>query len=125
MWPRVAEIVIGLWLWTSPWVLVDNPAVSVWHINGVICGAAIVFSSALSFWRGTRKAHLAEIPIGLWILGFAYFGSTYPASAIVQSDLLAALFLLNIAIIPSQANLPPRSWRDFRADVTRQQERTG
>jgi hypothetical protein len=113
MWPRVAEILIGLWLSTSPWVLADNPVVGAWHINGVICGAAIVFLSALSFWRGTKKAHLAEIPIGLWILGFAYFGSTYPASALAQSDLLAALFLLNFAIIPSHANLPPDSWREL------------
>ena len=91
----------------------------------MICGAAIVFLSALSFWRGTKIAHLAEIPIGLWILGFAYFGSTYPASTVVQSELLAALFLLNFAIIPSQANFPPRSWRDFRGDVSRQLERAG
>jgi len=118
MWPRVVEIVIGLWLLSSPWVLAHNPAESAWHLNGLICGSAIVLLSVLSFWPASKKAHLAEIPIALWVLGFAYFGSMHPAPAVVQSDLLAALFLLNFAVIPSQANLPPNSWRKFR-DHTR------
>jgi hypothetical protein len=113
MWPRIAEILIGLWLLTSPWLLAYEPAVSAWHINGLVCGSAIVILGVLSFSPRSRKAHLAEIPVGLWILGFAYFGSTHPAPAIVQSDFLTALFLLNFAIIPSQANLPPISWREF------------
>ena len=117
MWPRVAEIVIGFWLLTSPWVLAQNSAVGPWHFNGLICGSAIVLLGGLSFRPGWRKAHLAEIPIGLWIIGFAYFGSTQPAPAVVQSDLLTALFLLNFAIIPSPANLPPGSWREFRYDT--------
>lgn len=120
MWPRVAEIVIGLWLLTSPWVLVQNSAVGAWHINGLICGSAIVVLGGLSFRPGWRKAHLAEIPIGVWILSFAYFGSTHPAPAVVQNDLLTALFLLNFAIIPSQANLPPNSWQRFRANSSSQ-----
>ncbi len=116
MWPRVAELLIGLWLAASPWVFIDNPAMTAWHINGVICGLAIASLSMLSLWPMSKAAHLAEIPIGIWILGFTYFGSTFSASAIVQSNLLAALFLLNFAIIPSHANLPPHSWREFRGD---------
>jgi hypothetical protein len=120
MWPRVAELLIGLWLLTSPWVLGDDSAKNAWHINGLICGLAIVVLSALSFWPAAKRAHLVEIPIGIWVLSFAYFGSTHPASPIVQSDLLAALFLLNFAIIPSQANVPPISWQWFRANSSSQ-----
>jgi hypothetical protein len=116
MWPRIAEILIGLWLLASPWVLAYNTAVSAWHMNGFVCGSAIVLLGVLSFWRGSKKAHLAEIPVSLWILSFAYFGSAHPAPAIAQSDFLTALFLLNFAIIPSQANLPPISWRNFREE---------
>jgi hypothetical protein len=116
MWPRVAELVIGLWILTSPWVLADNPGA--WHIHSLICGLAVVILSVLSFWPRLKRAHLAEIPIGLWVIAFTYFGSTHPASAIAQSDLLAALFLLNFAIIPSQANLPPDSWREFEGNTS-------
>jgi hypothetical protein len=113
MWPRVVEFVIGVWLMASPLVLAQSSAADVSQINRLVCGAAIVALSVLSFWRPLRKAHLVEIPIAIWMLGFAYFTSAHPAPALVQSDLLAALFLLNFAIIPSQANLPPVSWRRF------------
>jgi hypothetical protein len=119
MWPRVAEILIGLSLLTSPWVLAYDPPVNTWRLNGLVCGSAIVLLGVLSFWPASNKAHLAEIPIGLWILGFAYFGSAHPAPAVVQHALLAALFLLNFAIIPSQANLPPNSWHQFRDNSLR------
>jgi hypothetical protein len=113
MWPRVVEIAIGAWLSASPWVLSNNGLASALHINDLVCGLAIVLLSALSFWPKFGRVHLAEIPIGLWILGFAYFGSSHPAPAVVQSEILSALFLLNFAIIPSQANRPPLSWRGF------------
>lgn len=122
MWPRVAEIAIGLWLVSSRWVLAPDMPVSAWPINSFTFGSAIVLLSVFSFWPAWKRAHLAEIPIGILLLALAYFGSTYPASAVVQSDLLAVLFLLNFAIIPSQANLPPDSWREFRDD-TRQPDR--
>jgi hypothetical protein len=113
MWPRVAEILMGIWLLTSPWVLARNPDVNGWLINGLACGSAIVVLSALSFWSRSSKAHLAEIPVGLWILGFSYFSSAHPAPPIAESGFLTALFLLNFAIIPSHANLPPISWREM------------
>jgi hypothetical protein len=113
MWPRLAEIVIGLWLLTTPWILSEEPQLRAPQISDCLCGAAIVLLSLISFWPVWRKAHLAEIPIGLWVLGFAYLRSTHPAPAVIQSELLAALFLLNFAIIPSPANLPPLSWRNL------------
>jgi hypothetical protein len=120
MWPRVTEIVIGLWLLTSPWLLASNSAVGAWHFNGLLCGSTIVLLGGLSFRSRWRKAHLAEIPIGVWILSCAYLDSTHPAPPVVQSGVLTALFLLNFAIIPSQANLPPISWQRFRADSSSQ-----
>ena len=115
MWPRVAEIVIGLWLIASPWMLDDGASSA--RINVLICGSAVVLLSGLSFWPAMRRAHLGEIPIGVWLLGFAYFGSTHPAPPLVQSEILAALFVLNFAIIPSQTNLPPRSWQALQTDT--------
>ncbi len=113
MWPRAVEIVIGLWVLMSPWLLASNSSASTWHLNELICGLAIVLLSASSYLPGFSKAHLAEIPIGLWILISSYFGFAPIDTVQAQSNLLAALFLLNFAIIPSPANLPPYSWRSW------------
>ena len=113
MWPRIAEIGIGLWLLTSPWLLSAERQLNLWQINDCLCGLAIVVLGLLSFWPTLRKAHLVNIPIGFWIIGYAYARSAHPAPAAVQNELLLALFLLNFAIIPSQASLPPPSWRNF------------
>jgi hypothetical protein len=130
MWPRIAEIAIGVWLMASPWVLAHHRPAGDWPLNELACGLAIVVLASLSFWPPSRKTHLAEILVGLWIVGFTYSNSTYPPSPLVQSSLLSALFLLNFAIIPSQASLPPASWRNFadsqgRTDPLPTNDRTG
>ena len=114
MWPRIVEFVLGSWLLGSPWVLAKMPMAEFWRSNSFVCGLAIVALSALSFWRPLQKVHLAEILIAGWLIGVAYVTATHPASALVQSDILVGLFLLNFAIIPSEANRPPVSWRTFR-----------
>ena len=116
MWPRVAEIVLGCWLVVSPWLLPDQQRSASWHVNALVCGLLVVGLAALSFFPSLRKAHLAEILIGLWLLGSAYWSATHPAPPLVQSNILTALFLLNFAIIPSQATLPAPAWRDASPD---------
>jgi hypothetical protein len=111
MWPRFVELGIGFWLLASPWVL--GQASGGLDLHRFVGGAAIIALSLVSHWRPLRRAHLVEIPIAAWILGVAFFTTVHPAPAVVQSDILAALFLLNFAIIPSSANLPPCSWRRF------------
>ena len=114
MWPRLMEMGIGAWLIASAWLLPQNADTRAFQINDWICGSAIIALAGLSFWPALRRAHLIEIGVGLWMLGFAYFTSPSPAPPAVQSEILAALFLLNFAIIPSKALDPPQAWRDFR-----------
>jgi hypothetical protein len=37
----------------------------------------------------------------------------YPTPPALQNDLLVGVLLLMFAILPSEASLPPRSWRDY------------
>jgi hypothetical protein len=112
MWPRVVEILIGTWLVASPAVL-ESTDWGGWQINDLVCGCIVFLLGCLSFLPATRYAHLGAIFVGAWMLGFAYVSSPYPAPAAAQNDVLVALFLMNFAVIPNQANLPPRSWREF------------
>jgi hypothetical protein len=113
MWPRIAEILLGGWLAASPWALSPTAGNSWPWINDMSAGLAIVVLAALSFFRPLGWAHLLEIPVGLWLLGFAFLAS--PPSAAAQNEILVALVLLMFAIIPNEASRPARSWREFEA----------
>ncbi|MEX2141028.1 MAG: hypothetical protein WD894_17315 [Pirellulales bacterium] len=115
MWPRVAEIALGGWLITSLFVFEPSSIPAGWRANNLACGVLIVALAALSFWPPLSRAHLAEIAVGLWLVGFAFASSVSPPPPVVQNAILVALVLLNFAIVPSRASLPPRSWREFYA----------
>lgn len=110
MWPRLCEIVIGLWVAASPWVLPAGSGPQWVAINEAVSGAACVLIAIVSCLRPREWWHLLQIPLALWIVAAAYFTSPVPATATAQSDLLAAFFLVNFAIIPTRATEPPPGW---------------
>ena len=112
MWPRIAEIALGGWLIASLLALAPDSIPMAWKINNLACGVAVIALAAVSFWPPLSRAHLGEIAVGLWLVGFA-FAWPGPAFPVVQSAVLVGLTLLNFAIIPNPASLPPRSWREF------------
>jgi hypothetical protein len=120
MWPRVAEIALGGWLIASLFVFEAGSIPAGWRANNLTCGFLIIALAAISFWPTLSRAHLAEIAVGLWLVGFALASTpamaASPAPPIVQSAILVALALLNFAIVPSRASTPPRSWREFYAE---------
>lgn len=112
MWSRTAEVMLGFWLAASPFIFshsADEPGLW-WNDFG--CAFVILALSLVSFWSRARRAHLLNILVGVWLVGFGYLGSgpaqPTPAS---QNQLLVGLVLLMLAIIPSQATLPPPGWR--------------
>ena len=118
MWGRVIEIMLGLWLVVSPFVWGHYPAdAGLWR-SDLISGATIIGLAMLSFWQFRalsflRYAHLAIIPVALWVVGFGYIYGGHPAAAGAQNDILTGLTLLFIAIIPNDAAQPPRAWRQL------------
>ena len=112
MWPRIAEIALGSWLIASLLVLEPGSIPTAWKLNNLACGVAVIALAALSFWQPFSRAHLAEIAVVLWLIGAAFAWPESPSPS-VQNAILVGLTLLNFAIIPSPASLPPRSWREF------------
>ena len=113
MWPRLIEIALGAWLAVSALVL-DHGSQSSWlWINDLLCGVAVVTLAALSFWPRARRAYLGELLIGCWLVGAGIFAAA-PESVVQQSEILTGLLLLQFAILPTEANRPPRSWREFQ-----------
>jgi SPW repeat len=112
MWPRVIEILIACWLAASPFVFGHfEQSRSLW-LNDFICAVLIAACALLSFSKRWRRMHLVELMVAAWLLGFGYLASSEPLPDL-QNNILVALVVMMIAIIPSEANQPPRAWREF------------
>ncbi len=110
MWARVVEIMLGLWLVISPFVFGHAAADRSLWTNDLACGFAIVTLALLSFWHPLRYAHLGIGVVALWLIAFGYLAG-HPAPPASQNHILLGLLLVMFAIIPNEANLPPRPWR--------------
>lgn len=120
MWCRVVEIFLAFWLALSPWIFGhfgEDPALVA---NDLVCASLVVLFSSLSFVekgraRALRFAHLANVVVALWLVGFAYVVGGYPNAPGHQSEILVGLTLGLFAIAPNRASEPPESWRRFYA----------
>ena len=110
MWARVVEVMLGLWLVISPFIFGHAATDRTLWINDLGCGFLIVTLALLSFWCPLRYAHLGIGVVGLWLIVFG-FQSLHPAPPASQNHILMGLLLMMFAIIPNDADLPPRSWR--------------
>jgi hypothetical protein len=113
MWARVVEVMLGCWLAISPFIFRHSVDERWLWVNDLGSAFAVVMFSLLSFWRPLRHAHWGIAVVGLWLMGFGYFASPHPLPAALQNDLLVGLLLVMFAIIPNEASLPPRRWREF------------
>jgi hypothetical protein len=112
MWARTSEVMLGLWLAASPFIF-GHPAHEPrlwWNDFGM--AFLIVTLSLLSFWSRASHAHLLNLFVGLWLVGIGYFGSGRPPTPAGQNELIVGLVLLMLALIPSEATLPPWEWRE-------------
>lgn len=106
MWSRVIEIMLGFWLWMSPFIF-RHPegAVSFW-INDYTAGALCMLFGALSYGNRTRQIHLGNSVVGLWLIVFAYLNSGWPVEPAFQNNVIVGFLLLMFGIIPNHADQP-------------------
>lgn len=117
MWPRLGELLIACWLAASPVIFghIDQQR-SLW-LNDLLAAVAIAAFAGLSFTERFRRLHLAELVVAAWLVAFGFAASRDPLPAL-QNDILVALVVGMVAIIPNEANRPPRRWREFLAQNT-------
>lgn len=108
MWPRISELLIGIWLVAAPAVLAYPGPASV--ANSVLSGAAVTALSLLAWLGGFGHARFGTLLISVWLGAFAYFASSHPAPPFRQSEFLAGILLAMMAIIPNRCNRPPVPW---------------
>jgi hypothetical protein len=112
MWPRVVELLIACWLVASPFVFghIDGPT-RFWASDFAAATGIAVLAMG-SFSKRGRQLHLFELLVAAWLLGFGYLAAAEPLPSL-QNNILTALVLMMLAIIPGPANQPPRAWREF------------
>ena len=115
MWARVAEVMMGLWLVVSPFIFRHPPEQTGWWANDLICGTLVVLFGLLAFWRPLRNAHAGTLVVALWLCGFAFFSSGTEHPPALQNYMTVGLLLFMLALVPSEAELPPPRWRAFLA----------
>ena len=115
MWARAVEVMLALWLAASPFIFGHSPAEPRLWWNDLVCAGLIMTLSLFSFWSRTTQAHLLNIAVALWLMGFGYFGFGYPPPPAAQNDFALGILLLMLAIIPSHATQPPKRWIDYEA----------
>jgi hypothetical protein len=113
MWARVIEIMLACWLAVSPFIFRHAASERRLWWTDLGCALAVSILSLLSFWPPLRHANLAIISVGLWLIGFGLLAAPYPTPPALQNDILVGLLLLMLAIVPNEANLPPRAWIRF------------
>jgi hypothetical protein len=117
MWARVVEVTIGCWLAMSPFIFRHPADERALWANDLLCAFGVVALALLSFWRPLQYAHFAIIAVAFWLIGFGYLHRPHPAPPALQNDVLVGWVLVMFAIIPNDANLPPRPWRKPMADA--------
>ncbi len=113
MWPRVVEFMLACWLAISPFIFsYPGSALFLWF-NDFSCASLMAIFSLLSYYEHLRKLHLCNLAISLYLISLSYFfkGSTFEAP--LQNYMVLGLLLLMIAILPTDADKPPKPWRDF------------
>jgi len=112
-WPRYCEIVLALWLLVAPWILNYGDS-AVFRIVNVTAAISVLLVDILSVTLRKRYAYLTVLGIAFGLLAHAYFAAP-PQAAGTQNNIIVALMLLMFAILPTEATLPPLSWREFRS----------
>jgi hypothetical protein len=108
-WPRYCELLLGLWLVASGWV-VEYPERINYQWVSAGSGITVVILDLLSITLYKRYAYLLILPVAAGLIAFSFWMAPAEAQG-TQNLITVALLLLILAVLPTEATLPPPSWR--------------
>lgn len=118
MWPRIVEVMLGLWLVLSPLILRLESGDLALIVNHLVYGTAAVFA-ALAAIR-VRFLRVVTIAIGLWLIGYGYVAGGYPGRSGYLNLIVIGVLLCALGLIPTDCLQPTQSWREYYAQQRRE-----
>lgn len=113
MWPRTVEFMLACWLAISPFVFrYPSEELHLW-LHDFAVSFIIAALALLSFVQETRRAHLFELIVAAWLIGYGWVTSSGIHDAPAQNWMVLGLLLLMMAIIPSDCLKPPVAWQEW------------
>jgi hypothetical protein len=104
---------IGCWLLMSPFIFRHSEGDWQFWATDFGCGFAVIVLALASYWSPLRHAHLMILVVAGWLVGFGRLHQGPPLPPALQNDILVGLTLALLALIPSQASEPPRTWQQW------------
>jgi hypothetical protein len=95
MWPRIPNILVGVWLMAAPALLSYGGAAAT---NDRVIGPLAITFATIAIWESTRSVRLANVVLGAWQLlapWILMYGST-PATV---SSTVAGVLLISFGLI--------------------------
>ena len=95
-WEEWTTLLIGLWLFASPWTLPVGDSEAAW--NFLVIGALVIIFELVTFFTLRVWEEWINIVLGAWLVvwSFAMSGFTAVANALVCGALLLAVSLYEI-----------------------------
>lgn len=107
MWPRVVEVMLGVWLVITPLVFRGTEDVERYALNAVVSGSVIITASLMAFWRRTGWMRLVTLAASCWLAGHGYLSAVRPGPPAAQNEIMIGLILLLFAMLPNHVNREP------------------
>lgn len=115
MWPRVAEVGVGLWLMAGPLIFRASAGTASLGTLSLFAGFGAVVAALAATAPRLQPARLVNVALGATLAVYAYAAG--PAtSPIAQSVLIAGILLVMLGILPTDATWPPLPWREEAVD---------
>ncbi|MCL5279443.1 MAG: SPW repeat protein [Planctomycetes bacterium] len=118
MWPRIMEVMLGLWLVLSPLIFRLEPGDLALIVNHLVYGAATAVAALIAI--RVRFLRVVTIAIGLWLIGYGYVAGGYPGPGGYLNLIVIGVLLCALGLIPTDCLVPTHSWREYYASQRRE-----
>jgi len=113
MWPRIVEVMLGLWLVLGPLIFRLEVSDLALIVNHLFYGAATVIVSLIAI--RVRFLRVVTIALGLWLIGYGYVVGGYPAAPGYLNLIVSGVLIGVLGLIPTDCLQPTQSWREYYA----------
>lgn len=112
MWPRIVELMLGVWLTISPFVFRVPAERTAVRLVDYATGSLVVLVALLCYLPALRIAHVATLLAGLGLAVYGWSGTRGDAvDPVHQNHIITGLLLAVFAVVPTSASSPPPAFR--------------